>query len=189
MFENRQEAGETLSQKLLKFKGIKGAVVLAIPRGGVVVGAEISRFLGLPLRALVVKKVPTLGQPELAAGAIGPEGIFSGEKDRQTGKIVKERIEKFGRLEDLRGKNVILVDDGIATGATIETAIKYLKKKRVGKIILAVPVAPKETVEKLKRRVDRLIILEAPVYFGAVGEFYRDFPQVGDEEVIQLLQK
>lgn len=189
MFENRREAGEILSQKLLKFKGIENALVLAIPRGGVVVGAEISRFLGLPLRALVVKKVPTLGQPELAAGAIGPEGIFSGEKDRQTWKIVKERIEKFGRLKDLEGKNVILVDDGIATGATIETAIKYLKKKRVGKITLAVPVAPEETVEKLKRRVDKLIILETPTYFGAVGEFYRDFPQVSDEEVIQLLQR
>ena len=169
MFENRQEAGEILSQKLLKFKGIKNALVLAIPRGGVVIGKAVSDALGIPLGVVYAKKIPTPGQPELAAGA----------------RIA--RTKKFGKTPDVKDKSVILVDDGIATGATIETAIKYLRKKKVGKITLAVPVAPKETVEKFKHLADKLIILETPIYFGAVGEFYRDFPQVSDEEVIQLL--
>ena len=170
MFENRQEAGEILSRKLLKFKGIKDAVVLAIPRGGVVVGKVVSNALHVPLGLVYAKKIPTPGQPELAAGA----------------RITKAK--KFGRTLDVKNKTVILVDDGIATGATVEAAIKYLKKKRVGKITLAVPVAPKENAEKLKRSVDKLIILETPTLFSAVGEFYRDFPQVTDEEVIGLLQ-
>ena len=188
MFEDRHQAGKLLAQRL-SLQKVAFDVVLAIPRGGIVVGAEISKLLNLPLKALVVKKVPTLGQPELAAGAVGPEGVFSGEKDRQTGKIVKERIEKFGRLENLRGKNVILVDDGIATGATVETAIKYLKKKKVEKMILAVPVAPEDVVERIRKEIDGVTILQTPDDFQAVGEFYRYFPQVTEEEVIQLLQK
>lgn len=177
MFENRQEAGEALSQKLLKFKGslarasVKDALVLAIPRGGVVIGKIVSDALGIPLGVVYAKKIPTPGQPELAAGA----------------RITRNK--KFGETPNVEGKTIILVDDGIATGATVEAAILYLRKKKVKKIILAVPVAPKETVEKLKRRVDKLIILETPTYFGAVGEFYRDFPQVTDEEVVALLRK
>jgi len=171
VFENRQEAGEILSQKLLKFKGIENAVVLAVPRGGVVIGRIVSDVLKIPLGVVYAKKIPTLGQPELAAGAL------------------ITRNKKFGETPNVKGKVVILTDDGIATGATIEAAIKYLKKKKAGKIILAVPVAPKETVKKLKCMVDRLIILEPPTFFGAVGEFYRDFPQVTDEEVVNLLQK
>ena len=176
MFENRQEAGGILSQKLLKFKGIiaqacvKNALVLAIPRGGVVIGKIVSDALRIPLGVVYAKKIPTPGQPELAAGA----------------HIA--RSKKFGKTPNVKDKNIILVDDGIATGATIETAIKYLRKKKVKKIILAVPVAPKEAVEQLKRRVDKLIILETPAYFGAVGEFYHDFPQVTDEEAIELLK-
>jgi len=171
VFENRQEAGEILSQKLLKFKGIKNALILAIPRGGVVIGKVVADTLGIPLGMVYAKKIPTPGQPELAAGAYIARG------------------KKFGKTPNVNSKTVILTDDGIATGATVETAIKYLRKEKVKKIILAVPVAPKETVKKLKCMVDRLIILETPTFFGAVGEFYRDFPQVTDEEVIQLLQK
>lgn len=170
MFESRFEAGEILSQKLLKLKGIKNALVLAIPRGGVVIGKVVADTLGIPLGVIYAKKIPTSGQPELAAGAYIARG------------------NKFGKTPDVEGKTVILTDDGIATGATIETAIKYLKKKRAGKIILAVPVAPRETVEKFKHLADKLIILETPAYFGAVGEFFRNFPQVNDEEVVKLLQ-
>jgi putative phosphoribosyl transferase len=188
VFEDRYQAGKLLAQRL-SLQKVAFDVVLAVPRGGIVVGAEISKFLDIPLKALVVKKVPTLGQAELAAGAIGPEGVFSGEKDRQTGKIVKERIEKFGRLEKLRGKKVVLVDDGIATGATIETAIKYLKKKKVEKIILAVPVAPKDVIDRVRKEIDEVIVLQTPEDFQAVGEFYRYFPQVTDEEVLQLLRR
>lgn len=171
MFENRREAGEVLSRKLLRFKGLKDIFVLAIPRGGVVIGKVVSEALGVPLGVVYAKKIPTPNQPELAAGAY------------------IARTKKFGKTPKVKGKTIILTDDGIATGATIEAAIKYLRKKGVEKIILAVPVAPEETVEKFKQMVDKLIILATPAYFGAVGEFYRNFPQVTDEEVIQLLQR
>ena len=170
MFKNRQEAGRFLSRKLLKFKSRKDAFVLAIPRGGVVIGKVVSDALQIPLGVVYAKKIPTPGQPELAAGA----------------RIV--RTKKFGKTPEVKDKSVILVDDGIATGETTKAAIKYLKRKKARKIILAMPVAPKEIVEKLKCKVDKLVILAIPDYFGAVGEFYRDFPQVSDEEVVKLLK-
>jgi predicted phosphoribosyltransferase len=186
VFEDRTEAGNLLAHRLSSSKGVFD-IVLAIPCGGVVIGRVIADSLYLPLYALVVKKVPTLGQLELAAGAIGPEGVSSGRRNAEVGKLVKERIEKFGQLKNLRGKKVILVDDGIATGATIETAIKYLKKKKVGKIILAVPLAPKSIIDEICKEIDKVIVLKTPWGFRAVGEFYRYFPQVTDEEVLQLL--
>ena len=108
--------------------------------------------------------------PELAAGA----------------EIINDR--GFGKTPDVTGKNVVLVDDGIATGATVEAAIAYIKKKSAAKIILAVPVAPPEIIERLTRFVDNIVVLETPDDLMAVGQFYRDFPQVSDEEVLQLLQ-
>lgn len=214
MFENRQEAGEILSQKLLKFKGmiaqacVKDALVLAIPRGGVVVGKALSSKLNLHLDVLVVRKIGAPGQPELAIGAVGPEEtvVLDGKviKDLEVEEEyiqkeveikeqeVKERIEKYrvGKSPlELEGKSVILVDDGVATGATVEAAIKYLRGKKVKKLVLAVPVAPKSLAKKLKRLVDEILVLEARDDFFAVGDFYRDFFQVTDEEVIQLLQR
>ncbi|MCX6704335.1 MAG: phosphoribosyltransferase family protein [Candidatus Woesebacteria bacterium] len=187
MFEDRCEAGNLLAERLTGSKA-SFDVVLAIPRGGVVVGRVIADKLHLPLYAMVVKKVPTAGQPELAAGAVGPEGVSSGEKSSEIEKIVGERIKKFGQLKNLRGKSVLLVDDGIATGATVETAIKYLKKKNVGSITLAIPVAPGDIIDKIRKEIDSVIFLVKPREFYAVGDFYRCFPQVTDEEVLQLLQ-
>ena len=186
VFEDRKEAGNLLAEKLASSKAAFDAV-LAIPRGGVVVGRIIADKLRLPFYALVVKKVPTLGQPELAAGAVGPEGVFTGKKSSEIEKIVRERIEKFGQLKNLGGKKVVLVDDGVATGATIKTAIKYLKKKNVGSITLAIPVAAEDVANRICREVDCAIFLKKPKNFQAVGEFYRYFPQVTDEEVLQLL--
>lgn len=163
-------------------------VVVAIPRGGVVVGSEISKFLNLPLVPLVIKKVSTFAEPELAAGAVGPEGFFVGKKSREAEKIVLERIKKYGGLIDFSRKRIILVDDGVATGTTIETAISYLRKKDVGRVLVAVPVVAKSEFERLKQIADKAVALEIPVEFMAIGEFYRDFTQVTDEEVIQLLQ-
>lgn len=187
MFEDRIEAGNLLARRFASLNEVYD-VVLAIPCGGVVVGRVIADYLRLPLFALVVKKVLTPGESELAAGAIGPEGVFSGRKSSEIEKLVKKRIEKFGRLGNLRGKKIILVDDGIATGATIETAIKYLKKKEVGKIILAMPVVPKDVIDEIHKKVDKVVVLKTPQEFQAVGEFYHYFPQVTDEEVLQLLQ-
>jgi len=170
VFENRIKAGEVLSRKLLKFKSIKDAFVLAIPRGGVVIGKVVSDTLGIPLGVVYAKKIPTPGQPELAAGAY----------------IVRDK--KFGKTPNVKDKNVILADDGIATGATTRAAIKYLRAKKVKKIILAVPVAPKDAIKDLRLLVDKIVVLETPDDFSSVGQFYRNFPQVTDKEVVKLLK-
>jgi putative phosphoribosyl transferase len=188
VFKDRSQAGCALGRELSAIND-KYDLVAAIPRGGIVVGFKISKILNLPLTPLVVKKVPTFGQPELAAGAVAPEGVLTGKKSRQVEAEVSERIKKFGGLIDFSGKKVILVDDGVATGATIETAILFLKKKGVGAIAVAVPVVGRDEFEKLQKLVARVVALEIPYEFDAIGEFYREFPQVTDEEVIQLLQK
>lgn len=188
MFEDRTEAGNLLAERFILLKA-SFDIVLAVPRGGVVIGRIIADKLHLPLYALIVKKVPTSGEPELAAGAVGPEGVFSGEKSFEIEEIVKERIKKFGQLKNLRDQNVVLVDDGIATGATVETAIKYLKKKNVGNITLAVPVGQKDIIEKIRGEIGSVISLKEPEELEAVGDYYRYFPQVTDEEVLRLLQE
>jgi putative phosphoribosyl transferase len=191
----------------LEIKKLRGKiVVLAIPRGGVVIGKIISRVLNCPLDVLITRKIGAPGNPELAVGAVGPLGIriVNWELAKKVGadqnylkaqienlkKEIKEREEKFrkGKPElKIAGKNVILTDDGIATGATIEAAIAWLKSQKVKRIILAVPVAPSGVIEKLKPLVDELIVLEEPEFFAAVGQFYREFEQVKDEEVAKIL--
>lgn len=187
MFRNRTEAGFLLARKMDPLRG-KFDLVAAIPRGGVVVGYEISKILGLPMKALVVKKVPTYGAPELAAGAVGPEGFSTGKKNVQVEKLVSERIKMYGGNADFKNKNVVLVDDGVATGATIEMAIRYLKSKAVGIVAIAVPVVSKDEYDRLEKMSDKVVALETPIEFGAIGEFYEDFSQVSDTDVIQLLQ-
>jgi putative phosphoribosyl transferase len=188
VFKDRKQAGRALGRELSAINE-KYNLVVAIPRGGVVVGFEIAKILKLPLAPLVVKKVPTFGQPELAAGAVAPERISTGKKSNEVEAEVGKRIKKFGGLSDFSGKKVILVDDGIATGATVETAILFLKKKGVRVIAVAVPVVGRDEFEKLQTLVERVVALEIPYEFDAIGEFYCEFPQVTDEEVIQLLQK
>lgn len=205
MFVNREEAGKKLADKLNHLKS-KETLVLAIPRGGVVIGKVLSEALDCPLEVVVVKKLGAPGNPELAIGAAGPDGVVTidwelarltnadqgyieGQK-RKLKKEIEERQEKFGKVESLKIKDkiAILTDDGIATGATIEAAITWIKMQEPKKIVLAVPVAPPGVAEKFKSLVDLLIILETPAFFGAVGQFYQEFPQVEDEEVIKLLQ-
>lgn len=204
MFKNRQEAGLKLAQKL-GYLGRQKTLVLAIPRGGVVVGKEISQKLNCPLGILIVKKLGAPANPELAVGAMGPDGevVLNKEILRELGleekdleEIKKLKKEEIGRLSRrlamvtpiLRDKIVILTDDGIATGATIETAIKWARLKNPAKIILAVPVAPPEILRNLKELVDEIVVIEEPREFRAVGQFYEDFPQVSDEDVVKLLQ-
>ncbi|PJE67514.1 phosphoribosyl transferase [Candidatus Shapirobacteria bacterium CG10_big_fil_rev_8_21_14_0_10_40_9] len=206
MFKNREEAGRKLADKLLSYKATKNLIVLAIPRGGVVVGKILSQALNCPLDVLITRKIGAPGNPELAVGAVGPGGIriidwelakrvgADGEYLKaQSSKLqseIQEREKKFRARKkplEVTGKTVILTDDGIATGATIEAAIAWLKSQKAKKIILAVPVAPPEVVEKLRPLVDELICLDQPEFFAAVGQFYQEFEQVTDDKVVQLL--
>lgn len=205
MFKNRQEAGQLLAQKLKKFKG-RETVILGLARGGVVVASEITQILNLPLDILVVKKIGAPGQEELAIGAVGPEGIviwdealcqrLGVDEELRKEKLKmknEEREETERRLRggkvppSLKGKKVILIDDGMATGTTVEAAVVWIKTQSPQKVILAVPVAPPDTVAKLKPEVDEIICLQVELEFWAVGQFYEEFSQVTDEEVIKLL--
>lgn len=164
VFEDRSEAGLLLVQELVKFS-IPIDLIIGLARGGVMVAAGVAKVLQKPFDVLVVKKIGSPGNPELAIGAVVPEG----------------------QLLDIRGKTVILTDDGAATGATMYAAIRWAQKHKAKKIIVALPVAPPDVVAKLRMLADDVIVLEAPLDFGAVGQFYRHFPQLTDEEVVQLL--
>lgn len=189
-------------------------VVLSIPRGGVVIGSEIARILKVSLSAIVVKKLGAPGNPELAIGAVAPDNIkeidweltlrkgveqdyFDWELKKKKQEI--DRREKMYGLRDIKflikdKKTVILTDDGVATGATVLAAIKYIRnlKNKLGlqslQIILAIPVIAKDTLERLKCETDGVTTLEAPKSFGAVGEFYSEFPQVSDAQVLNILK-
>ena len=206
MFKNREEAGKKLGERILGYKGTKNMVVLAIPRGGVVVGKELAQALNCPLDVLVTKKIGAPGNPELAIGAVGPDGtvVLNQDLALRTGadkKYLKPQTsnlksEVARRIKDFRGdklplklknKTVILTDDGIATGATIEASIKWIKNQKPKKVILAVPVAAPDSIAKLAPLVDEVICLDQPYFFAAVGQFYQSFPQVSDDKVVQLL--
>lgn len=205
LFQDRTEAGQMLAERLKKYQNDQSAMILAVPRGGIVTGKQIADVLHLPLDVIVTKKIGCPGNPEFAIGSVAPDGTVLTNPDyqlfadedyiKEEAERLKEEIQK--KLKNLRGdrplpelkdKNIILTDDGIATGFTMKAAIEYLRKKEVKKIILAVPVAPPESVEELRPLVDELIVLDTPAWFGAVGQFYQNFAQVEDEEVQKLLQ-
>jgi putative phosphoribosyl transferase len=208
-FTNRREAGLRLAARLAHFEG-EPLLVLGLPRGGVVVAAEIARALRAPLDVLVVRKLGAPGQPELAAGAVtdgeDPQAIFNEqvierhgisqeyldeEMRRQLAEVHRRQTAyRGGRAAfPVEGRTVILVDDGIATGATVRAAIETLRRRRPGRLVLAVPVAPQDTVQMLEQHVDELVCLHAARAFTAVGAFYGDFRQITDEEVVVLLQR
>lgn len=206
MFTDRQQAGALLAEKLLAHR-LAGAIVIGLPRGGVVVAAKIAHKIKLPLDVVVVKKIPSPGQAELGIGALAPDdvthvdwklahrvGADEGYIRTQSAELndkIKQKTLLYRRGKkplSVRDKVVIIVDDGLATGATMEAAIKWFKKKKVRRIIVAIPVAPPEVVAKIKPEVSELVVLETPGDFSAVGQFYKDFPQVEDNEVIQLLR-
>ncbi|MCX9012035.1 MAG: alpha/beta fold hydrolase [Candidatus Methanoperedens sp.] len=208
IFKDRKEAGAELALRLKDYKDKAGVMVLALPRGGVVTGYEIASYLNSPLDVLIIRKLGFPGQPELAIGAVSETGAvvlnediisaygitqdyIQGEISRQR-EIIEKRIElyrKGQRLPDLTGKTIILVDDGAATGATAKAAVLTLKAENIGKLIVALPVAPPGTAEELRRMADELICLETPYDFMAVGSYYRDFTQVTDEEVVEILER
>ncbi len=204
-FENRKEAGIELAEKLERFKG-KDAVVLALPRGGVVVGYEIAKSLNIPLDIIITRKIGHPRSPEYAICAIAEDGhklcndkeLNNVDKEWFKKECIREQEEAKRRREiytkdkreKLGGRTAIIVDDGVATGLTLRLAIEEVKHEKPKKIVVAVPVAPRETAEEVSREVDEFVTLEAPaIYLGAVGAYYREFDQVGDEEVERLLKE
>lgn len=206
-FDNRSEAGLRLAEALERFRG-KNAVVLALPRGGVPVAAEVAAFLDAPLDLLLVRKIGVPAQPELAMGAVidGNSPLVVRNEDIIRHALVSEKefdaacraelaeIERRRRAYvgdrppvDVEGRTAIVVDDGIATGATIRAAIRGLRRRKPSSIVLAVPVAPPDTIEALRNEADEVVCLEEPAYFQAIGLYYRDFRQLKDQDVIALM--
>jgi len=204
MIKNRIEAGKQLAEKLFKLLQDEECIVLAIPRGGVVVGNEIAIKLGSNLDVVVSKKITPPSSPEYAIGAITFDGtIYVGPYWKQfsnepyfENEIEKKKIEVKRRLKEYRGsekyqikgKTVILVDDGVATGASVFVLLKWLSKLGCKRIILAIPVIPSQTFEQMSSLVDNLIAIMIPQEFSAVGQFYREFDQVSDKEVLKILK-
>ncbi len=202
MFKDREEAGRVLAYLLKKMDiDTKNAIVLALPRGGVPVAYSIKKMLNIPMDVVISKKIGAPYNPEYAIAAVSEWGDveinvyeeydkdYIEEQKRQTEKKIKEYIQKYRRGENLpsiEGKEVILVDDGIATGLTMLSVINSLKKKKPKRIIVAVPVAPPEVVEKFKKIVETVVV-EKPDFFMAIGSFYEDFHQLTDEEVVKYL--
>lgn len=209
IFANRVEAGRMLAIELAR-KQYDDPVVLALPRGGVPVGAEVARALQAPLDLVLVRKIGVPYQPELALAAVvdgeHPEVVVNedvrrhaGVSDREFERIKAREIRELERRREIylqgrkrvpiEGRTVILIDDGIATGATVRAAILGLRRGKPGTLVLAVPVAPPDTVQQLRREVDDIVCLETPSFFQAIGRFYRDFEQTSDQEVIELLAR
>lgn len=205
MFADRQEAGLRLAVLLLKEKNLKDAVIVSIPRGGVVVGCEVASVVSLKHYPMIVKKIAAADNPELALGATGSDGVVfwdsrltdlildKSEKKRllrATIKTIKEREKSLKLpLPRVKGKIVFVVDDGVATGATAIAASLILRKLGSKEVILAVPVISKSTKSEISKYFDKIIAAELPQDFRAVGEFYQDFPQVEDDEVRKLLKR
>lgn len=205
MFRNREQAAQLLVGRLTKYKG-KDVLVFAIPRGAVVMGKIIAKALSSPLDILVVKKIGAPANPELAIGAVGPQKTvywdlnlcraLRVDREAKNQELRIKNQEREERESTLRGKKpypsltnktVLIVDDGVATGATSIVAGKFVKKKRALTSVLATPVIAKDTLVKVRRYFDEVVYLEAPEEFHAVGQFYEEFPQVSDDEVVKLL--
>ena len=205
-FKDRRDAGQQLSQLLEKYKG-QEVVVYALPRGGVVVAAEIAKFLNAPLDLILAHKIGHPYQPEYAIAAISESGHLAAstedlasmkhswieaQKLAQINEIKRKREQYLkGRKEiPVKGKVAILVDDGIATGLTMQVGIQELKDRQPKTIVVAVPVGPKSTVNLIKEMVDEVIgiAIDDDRFLGAVGAYYEDFTQTEDEEVIEILE-
>lgn len=209
VFRNRAEAGRRLAERLLHLKGA-GPVVFALPRGGVPVASPVAEALGAPLDLLLVRKIGAPGQPELALGAVVegdppqtvlndeivadlgvPPGFVAREAARQLGEIGRRRrLWLHGRpAAQPRGRTVVVVDDGIATGATVRAALLALERAGAARRVLAAPVAPRDTAQALRALCDEAVFLAEPLDLGSVGGFYRDFRQLDDAEVVALLDR
>lgn len=207
-FSNRAEAGRRLAKGLEKFAGRDDVIVLGLPRGGVPVAFEVARALGVHLDVFIVRKLGVPGFEELAVGAIASGGVRVLNEDvvralpnadeiieavttKETAEL-KRREENYrdGRpAPDLRDRVIILVDDGLATGATMRAAIRALRQRGVARIVVAVPVGPPETCREVEEEADELVCAMTPESFHAVGQYYEDFSQTSDDEVRELVAR
>ncbi|HEV8419165.1 MAG TPA: phosphoribosyltransferase [Candidatus Udaeobacter sp.] len=207
-FLNRTDAGRLLSEKLEKYAGRDGVIVLGLPRGGVPVAYEVAKRLRAPLDVFIVRKLGVPGFEELAAGAIASGGVRVLNEDvvraipyaseaieavtaRETAELQRrEQTYRDGRAApELRDKIAIVVDDGLATGATMRAAVKALQQRGAGKIVVAVPVGPPDTCHEISKEADETICLSTPPFFQAVGQYYDDFSQTSDDDVRELLTR
>lgn len=205
-FANRTEAGRLLAEKLGKYAGRDDVIVLGLPRGGVPVAYEVAKRLGAPLDVFIVRKLGVPGFEELAAGAIASGGVRVLNEDvmlaiphadeaieavtaRETAELERREHEyRDGRpAPELRDRVVILIDDGLATGATMRAAVKALRQSAATKIVVAVPVGPPDTCREIEQQADETICLSTPEFFQAVGQYYEDFSQTSDDDVRELL--
>jgi predicted phosphoribosyltransferase len=206
-FTDRTEAGKCLAEALSGYCR-DDVVVLALPRGGVQVATEVAAALDAPLDLLLVRKIGVPGQPELAMGAVldGIDPItvrndhiirlawvsaaeFNAARDSELLELERRRQRYLGdrRPIDIYGRTVIVIDDGVATGATVKAGMRGLRRRDPGKIILAIPVAPYDTVARLRKEADEVVCIEQPEFFEAIGSYYRDFRQLSDEDVVEAL--
>lgn len=208
VFKNRNDAGKCLAKELVDFQKDTKTVVVGLPRGGVVVAEEIAKSLALPMDVILVRKLPYPPQPELAVGAVAEHGaVFVNDefleaarinprwlKDiiREQSAIIRERAATYRphrHARDLKGKTVILVDDGIATGATMKVAIRAARTAGAAKVVAAIPVAAPSSIRELQTEADEVVCLDTPESFYAVGQAYQSFDQVTDDEVISILDR
>jgi putative phosphoribosyl transferase len=207
-FADRTEAGRLLAEKLGKYADRDDLIILGLPRGGVPVAYEVAKRLRAPLDAFVVRKLGVPGFEELAAGAIASGGVRVLNEDvvraiphaeeaieavtvRETAELERrEQLYRAGRpAPELRDRVVILIDDGLATGATMRAGVKALRQSGAAKIIVAVPVGPPDTCREIEGQADETICLSTPAFFQAVGQYYEDFSQTSDEDVRELLAR
>lgn len=208
MFENRLTAGKKLAEELLDYEKRDDTIVLALPRGGVPVAFEVARRLEIPLDIIVTRKLGVPGHEELAMGAISSGGVrvmnddvvrMAGVSQPEIDRVVEKETETAKRQEDsLRGekapvppegKHVILVDDGLATGASMRAALKAVQAAQPAETIVAVPVGAPDSVSAFRSLADKVVVIESPAGFRAVGQFYSVFDQTTDAEVQELLAK
>jgi putative phosphoribosyl transferase len=209
VFRDRSDAGRKLAHALARYRG-RHPVVLALPRGGVPVAAEVAEALNAPLDLILVRKIGVPNQPELAMGAVvdgaAPTVVRNQEVIELSGTSAEEfdavctgelaEIERRRQLyigerarAEVAGQVVIVVDDGIATGATTRAALQAIRVRKPKELVLAIPVGPPDTIMQLRKEVDAVICLETPKPFGAIGYFYEDFRQIGDREVLSILKR
>ncbi len=209
MFADREDAGRQLAAKLLRFKD-KDPVVLALPRGGVPIGLEVAAALDAPMDLVLVRKIGTPGQPELAVGAVvdgdKPELVINeevkglahvtGEYITQQKALQLEEIERRRKLwlgdrprVALKGRTALVVDDGIATGATVRAALHAVRRTGPARLVLGVPVAPPDTIASLRDDADEIVCLATPDIFWALSMFYSSFPQLDDNDVSALMER